>query len=148
MKPNALLTISGRQWSGHEKPDQIKLTTEGSLFRRDGNWYVVYDESSATGMEGTKTTIQVSEAGKIVLTRTGSHEMQLTFSAGSRHITRMDTPYGSLDVTVYTSLVQSELDQKGGYVQLGYTIDFNQQEQMNTRLDVTVRVLDDADDHA
>ncbi len=143
MKPNALLTISGRQWSGHEEPALIKLITEGSLYQRDGNWYVVYDESSATGMEGTKTTIEVTKSGQITLTRAGTHEMQLSFLAGSRHITRMDTPYGSLDVAVYTSLVQSELNQTGGYVQLGYTIDFNNEEQMNTRLDVTVRLLEE-----
>jgi uncharacterized beta-barrel protein YwiB (DUF1934 family) len=65
--------------------------------------------------------------------------MRLTFLAGSRHITRMNTPYGDLDVAVYTSLVQSEIDDKGGYIQLGYTIDFNNRDQLNTRLDVKIR---------
>jgi uncharacterized beta-barrel protein YwiB (DUF1934 family) len=139
MEPNVLLTINGRQWSGHEQPQVIRLTTEGSLYRRASAWYVVYEESSATGMEGTRTTMEVSDDGSVVLTRTGSHEMRLTFLAGSRHITRMNTPYGDLDVAVYTSLVQSEIDDKGGYIQLGYTIDFNNRDQLNTRLDVKIR---------
>ena len=139
MEPNVLLTINGRQWSGHEQPQVIRLTTEGNLYRRASAWYVVYEESSATGMEGTRTTMQVSDDGSVVLTRTGSHEMRLTFLAGSRHITRMNTPYGDLDVAVYTSLVQSEIDEQGGYIQLGYTIDFNNRDQLNTRLDVKIR---------
>ncbi|MDW7655874.1 MAG: DUF1934 domain-containing protein [Bacillota bacterium] len=139
MEPNVLLTINGQQWSGHEQPQVIRLTTEGNLYRRASAWYVVYEESSATGMEGTQTTMQVSDDGSVVLTRTGSHEMRLTFLAGSRHITRMNTPYGDLDVAVYTSLVQSEIDEKGGYIQLGYTIDFNNRDHLNTRLDVKIR---------
>ena len=139
MEPNVLLTIEGQQWSVDDKPQAIRLTTEGRLFRRDKAWLVVYDESSATGMEGTQTTMRVADDGTVALIRTGSHDMKLTFAAGNRHITRMETPYGDLDVEVYTSLVQSKISEMGGYIHLGYTIDFNSRERMNTRLDVEIR---------
>ncbi len=138
MQPNVLLTIEGRQWQDQEEPQAIRLTTEGQLYRKDPAWYIVYDESEATGMEGTQTTMKVADDGQISLIRTGSHGMNLTFSAGNRHITRMETPYGDLDVEVYTSLVQSEISIAGGFVHLGYSIDLNNQERMNTRLDVKI----------
>lgn len=139
MRPNVLLTINGQQWSGHEKPQMIRLITEGALFREKKAWHVVYDESSATGLEGTRTTLQVFDDGSVSLLRSGSHEMKLDFLAGNRHITQMQTPYGNLEVTVYTSLVKTQVDQSGGFIHLGYTIDFNNRGQLNTRLDVTIR---------
>ncbi len=139
MEANVLLTIKGQQWREHEKPQEILLTTEGSLIREGDTWRVVYDESPATGLEGTQTSMQVFDDGSVVLSRTGTYPMQLTFQAGSRHITRMDTPYGNLDVSVYTSLVKSQISNEGGYIQLGYTIDFSNNESVNTRLDVQIR---------
>ncbi len=139
MEPNVLLTIEGQQWNDEEKPQAIKLTTEGRLYRRDPAWYIVYDESPATGMEGTQTTMLVSDDGSVSLIRTGSHGMKLTFKAGNRHITRMETPYGDLDVEVYTSLVQSKINDAGGFIHLGYSIDLNNRDRMNTRLDVEIK---------
>jgi len=139
MEPNVLLTIEGQQWRVDDKPQSIRLITEGNLFRRDHAWYVVYDESGATGMEGTKTTLQVGDDGTVSLIRSGSHDMRLTFAAGSRHITRMGTPYGDLDVEVYTSLVKTEITDLGGYIHLGYTIDFSNRDRLNTRLNVEIR---------
>jgi uncharacterized beta-barrel protein YwiB (DUF1934 family) len=138
-EPNVLLTIEGQQWNDEEKPQAIRLTTEGRLFRKDPAWYVVYDESPATGLEGTQTTMQVADDGSVSLIRKGSHGMHLTFMAGNRHITRMETPYGDLDVEVYTSLVQAKVNNKGGFINLGYSIDLNNRERMNTRLRVTIK---------
>jgi uncharacterized beta-barrel protein YwiB (DUF1934 family) len=139
MEPNVLLTIEGQQWNGDDKPQAVRLTTEGRLYRKDPAWYIVYDESTATGLEGTQTTMQVADDGSVSLIRTGSHGMNLRFSPGNRHITRMETPYGDLDVEVYTSLVKTRINRKGGYIHLGYTIDFNNREHMNTRLDVEIK---------
>ncbi len=141
MKSNVMLKIEGRQWSDEEQPQAIRLMTEGQFFRREDTWFVVYDESPATGMEGTKTTMAVTDDGSVIMTREGSHEMSLNFLAGKRHITRMETPYGDLDVEVYTSLVKSKLNKQGGYIQLGYTIDLNKRERLNTRLNVEIKLI-------
>ncbi|MGI6325942.1 MAG: DUF1934 domain-containing protein [Saccharofermentanales bacterium] len=139
MEPNVLLTIEGQQWSQNDQPQAVRLTTEGRLFREELAWYIVYHESQATGMEGTLTTMRVADDGTVSLIRTGSHDMRLTFKAGDRHITRMETPYGDLDVEIYTSLVQSTITEAGGSIHLGYTIDLNKREHMNTRLDVEIK---------
>jgi uncharacterized beta-barrel protein YwiB (DUF1934 family) len=51
----------------------------------------------------------------------------------------METPYGDLDVEVFTSLVQSRISEAGGYIHLGYSIDLNNCDRMNTRLDVEIK---------
>jgi uncharacterized beta-barrel protein YwiB (DUF1934 family) len=83
--------------------------------------------------------MQVADDGSVSLIRTGSHGMNLTFIPGSRHITRMETPFGDLDVEVYTSLVKTRINEKGGYIRLGYSIDFNNRERTNTRLNVEIK---------
>ena len=139
MNANVMLKIEGRQWTGEEEPEAIRLLTEGLYYREDEAWFVTYDESEATGMAGTKTTIRIADEGSVSLSRSGSQAMNLNFAAGTRHITRMETPYGDLDVEVYTSLVQCELSQNGGFIHLGYTIDFNRRERLNTRLNVEIK---------
>ncbi len=138
-KTNAWLTIEGHQWSGDEPPDVMKLSTEGSIVRQADSWQIIYEESEATGLEGTRTTVQVEDSGAISLLRTGSHNMRLTFVEGTRHISRMETPYGNLDIGIYTSSARAELTESGGRIHLGYTIDFNNKEPMNTSLDIVIR---------
>lgn len=141
-KTNAWLTIEGQQWSGEEPADVMKLSTEGAIIRQADAWHITYLESPATGLEGTQTTVQVDDSGAISLVRTGTHVMRLTFVEGTRHISRMETPYGSLDVGIYTSSARAELTEAGGRIHLGYTIDFNNREPMNTSLDILVRKSD------
>jgi uncharacterized beta-barrel protein YwiB (DUF1934 family) len=138
-KTNAWLTIEGHQWSGEEPADIMKLSTEGSIIRQPDSWQIVYLESAATGLEGTETTVQVDDNGAISLLRTGTHNMRLTFVEGIRHISRMETPYGNLDIGIYTSSARADLSEAGGTIHLGYTIDFNNREPMNTSLDIIVR---------
>ena len=137
--PNAWLTIEGQQWSGEEAADVMKLSTEGAITRNPDSWNITYQESPATGLEGTQTVVQVEDNGAISLIRTGTHNMHLTFVEGTRHISRMETPYGNLDVGIYTSSARSDLTEAGGKIHLGYTIDFNNREPMNTCLDIIIR---------
>lgn len=141
MEPNAIITIEGQQWSGDESPQSVRLTTEGSLYFQDQSWYVVYDESEATGMDGARTTVRVAADGEVTLQRSGTHGLKLSFIAGLRHITRMETPYGDLDVGIYTSIVRTQLSAAGGTIHLGYSIDFNQQDPTNTRLNMEIKTL-------
>ncbi len=143
-KPNAWLTIEGHQWSGDEQADVLRLCTEGAVYREQDAWQIVYAESAATGYEGTETNIEVADTGVISLIRTGTHTMRLTFIEGLRHISRMETPFGNLDVGIYTSSTKAEFSEKGGGIHLGYTIDFNNREPMNTSLDIQIEYRSEA----
>ncbi len=140
MQPNVLITIEGHQTTLDEPEQTVKLTTEGQFYQKDNIWHVAYDESEATGMAGTKTLLSVNSDGTVTLVRQGSTEMELVFVKGGRHITQMATPYGDLDVGIYTNRVETHLKSSGGSIHLGYSVDFNQQETTNTRLDLEIRL--------
>jgi uncharacterized beta-barrel protein YwiB (DUF1934 family) len=137
---NAMITIEGQQWGADEEPQAIRLTTEGQLYKKNDSWHVAYDESEATGLDGTRTTIRVDSDGTVTLLRSGSHEMEMIFVQGSRHITNMVTPYGNLAIGIYTTRAQSTLGADGGSIHLGYSIDFNQQETATQKLDLEIRL--------
>jgi uncharacterized beta-barrel protein YwiB (DUF1934 family) len=138
--PNAMITIEGRQWgTDDEEPQTMRLTTEGQLFQKDNAWHVVYDESEATGMAGTRTSLVIEADGTVTLDRSGSLEMRLVFIRGSHHVTQMQTPYGELEVGIYTHRVETQLNDRGGRISLAYSIDFNKHETSNTKLDLEVR---------
>ncbi len=140
MQPNVLITFESQQWGPEETPQTIRLTTEGQLYYQNDAWHVAYDESEATGMAGTRTELSVSSSGSVTLARKGSHDMELVFVKGARHITQMQTPYGDLDIGIYTNTVISDLDARGGRIQLGYSMDFNQQETTTTKLEMEIRL--------
>lgn len=134
-----ILTIHSAQWEGAEAPEAVALVTEGVLRREDGAWSLRYQESEATGLEGTTTTIRVDAPTTVSLIRTGSTRMKLTFVEGRRHVTRMELPFGVLDVGVYTSAVQAGLTDRGGEVHLGYSVELGGRGTTNSRLDVAFR---------
>jgi uncharacterized beta-barrel protein YwiB (DUF1934 family) len=134
-----ILTIRGTQWEGTGSPDSMELMTEGSLFRKDDVWFLRYKESEATGLEGTTTTIRVDDPRTVSVIRTGATHMRMTFVEGLRHVTRMDLPFGTIDVDIFTNAVQAGLSDSGGEVHLGYSVEMNSREPTNSRLDVTFR---------
>jgi len=134
-----ILTIRGSQWEGTASPDTMERVTEGSLFRKEDAWFLRYTESEASGLEGTTTTIRVDDPRTVSLIRTGATHMKVTFVEGRRHVTRMELPYGVLDVDIFTNAVRADLSDRSGEVHLGYSVELNSREPTNSRLDVTFR---------
>ncbi len=135
-----ILTIHSAQWEGADAPQAVELVTEGVLRREDGAaWSLRYQESEATGLEGTTTTIRVDDPTSVSLIRTGATRMKLTFVEGRRHVTHMEMPFGILDVGVYTNAVQAGLTDRGGEVHLGYSVELGGRGSTHSRLDVAFR---------
>ena len=76
MKKDVIIEIRGvyRQ-EGDE--DEIELFTTGSYYKRNGNYFIAYDESEATGFEGTRTLLKVESNDRVTLSRSGASKSQL-----------------------------------------------------------------------
>ena len=120
---NAIIKIVGTQTVDDEQ-DVTELTTGGTLERREGGWRLCYCESEATGMEGTKTTLDVTP-GRLNLIRSGTHPSMLILEKERRHHCNYDTPYGTIDLGTYTSELTYDLTDAGGELDFSYTLGFN-----------------------
>lgn len=120
---NALIKIVGTQTADGEQ-DVVELTTNGTLERVGDGWKLCYNETEATGMEGTVTQLDISD-GRLNLTRQGTHPSMLILEKNKRHHCNYHTPYGTIDLGTYTSELAYKLSDNGGELVFAYTLGFN-----------------------
>lgn len=120
---NALIKIVGTQTADGDK-DVIELTTNGTLDRQEDGWLLCYNETEATGMNGTVTKLDISP-NRLNLMRSGSHPSMLILEKNRRHHCNYHTPYGTIDLGTYTSELAYNLDDNGGELLFSYTLGFN-----------------------
>ena len=116
-----MLSIRGEQSFDDADPDATELMTEATLTLREGNLYLAYQESELTGMEGTTTTFAV-EGPRVTLMRTGSVNSQMVFEEGKQHTSLYETPFGELTVDIQTSKLIHNLSERGGLMEIKYSI--------------------------
>ncbi|MCI8818691.1 MAG: DUF1934 domain-containing protein [Oscillibacter sp.] len=117
-----LLTIRSEQHYEDMEPDSIELMTEGTLtLTGEGGMVLSYQESELTGLEGTTTAFEIRGA-QVILTRTGSVNSQMVFEEGRQHTSLYETPFGELAVDIQTSRLRHSLTERGGLMDLRYSI--------------------------
>lgn len=124
MKKDVLITIKGVQKIENEK-DTTELFTQGNFYKKNNSYYITYDESKATGFEGSTTTLKVEGTQKITLIRSGSIRSHLIVQNGERSIGHYGTSEGNLAIGVFTKKINSSLSDSGGDLYFSYNLDIN-----------------------
>lgn len=119
------LTIKGKQIGIEGEENNIEMITEGKFYEKNGVYYIVYDESELTGMEGSTTTLKI-EGKKVSLKRFGNNNSKLTFEKDKKHISEYETLYGFMPIEVVTSNVEIDISDSGkGSIKLAYRLDIS-----------------------
>ena len=116
-----LLSIRGEQYFDDIDPDATELMTEGTMALTEDGIVLSYEESELTGMEGTTTTFEV-KGPRVTLTRSGAVNSQMVFEEGRQHTSLYETPFGELTVDIQTSTLKHNLTQRGGVMEIKYSI--------------------------
>ena len=116
-----LLSIRGEQYFDNIDPDATELMTDGTLELTDTGMLLSYQETELTGMEGTVTTFEI-RGPQVILTRTGKVNSQMVFEEGRQHTSLYKTPFGELSVDIQTSSLRHNLSQRGGVMEIRYSI--------------------------
>ena len=116
-----LLTVRGEQYFDGVDPDATELMTEGTLEVTEEGLRLSYEESALTGMEGTTTTFEI-RGNQVILTRSGSVNSQMIFEEGRQHTSLYETPFGELSVDIQTALLRHNLSERGGVMEIKYSI--------------------------
>ena len=85
MKKDVWLTISSQQQFAGCDEENIDLQTAATLYERGGKYYIAYEESELTGLEGTKTTVKL-DGKTVALIRTGTFPSHMLFAEDERHL--------------------------------------------------------------
>ncbi|MDR2931796.1 MAG: DUF1934 domain-containing protein [Oscillospiraceae bacterium] len=125
MKKDVLISIKGVYSAENEKADVIELFTTGEYYKKDGNYYISYEESEATGFGSSKTTLKVEKEDCVTVERSGEALAQLIVQRGVRHQCRYDIGYGDMTIGVSGNSIRSSLTDDGGNLSFKYSLDIN-----------------------
>ena len=122
-KRDYVITIKGLQSYDDDNID-IQMMAEGDFSFEDGKYFIEYDETEATGMEGTQTSIEIGDT-YVSLTRSGTVETTLLFIEGRQTTSYYETPYGTMMMGITTEKVDASFTEEGGSVNVRYTMSMN-----------------------
>ena len=116
-----MLSIRGEQYFDGIDPDAQELMTEGTMTLTEDGMVLAYQETALTGMEGTTTRFQI-RGPRVILTRSGTVNSQMVFEEGRQHTSLYETPFGELSVDIQTSILKHNLSERGGLMEIKYSI--------------------------
>ncbi|MDY3691339.1 MAG: DUF1934 domain-containing protein [Dysosmobacter sp.] len=116
-----MLSIRGEQYFDGIDPDAQELMTEGTMTLTEDGMVLSYQETALTGMEGTTTRFQI-QGPRVILTRSGTVNSQMVFEEGRQHTSLYETPFGELSVDIQTSVLKHNLTERGGLMEIKYSI--------------------------
>ena len=125
-KHDYVITIKGMQNYNDGTGDNadIEMMAEADFSCEDGKFFIDYDETEATGMEGTKTTIEI-DSNYVSLVRSGAVNTTMLFIKDRQTASYYDTPYGTMMLGINTEDVDADLTDAGGKVSVKYSMSMN-----------------------
>ena len=131
------INITGRQ-SCDGEAGEVTLNTTGSYIYRGGARFITYKEYDQDDPRVSTTSVLKVEPDKVTMMRQGT-ATRLILERGRRHLCLYDTGYGTLSVGVFTSRLESSLGEKGGRVDIQYTLDIDSNWSSSNEITVEVK---------
>ena len=139
IEKNVILFVRGEQQFEQGEPEVTELMTEGVMtLAEDGEITLTYQETELTGMEGTTTAFSIRD-DTVALTRTGLVNSQMVFQRGRRNSSLYETPWGVMQVDVFTNRLVYQLDSRGGVLEIKFSISVDHQATGENQFKIRVR---------
>ena len=123
MAENANIRMKIKQ-TADGQTDRSDLFTKGEYRQHEGAYYIEYDESEATGFDGSHVQLSVKD-DVVTMTRTGRAFSSLVFEQGKRHFCHYGTEFGDCMIGITTSYLRHVMADNGGEISVKYSIDVN-----------------------
>ncbi|QIB27725.1 DUF1934 domain-containing protein [Caloranaerobacter azorensis] len=135
---DVVLKIKGIQKNLDGEDNTIELITEGKFYKKNGAYYLVYEESEISGMEGSTTTLRIQD-DKILMKRFGTSNSKLIFEKNKRHKTSYHTQFGDFDMEVMTNKIEVDISDLGkGSIKLSYRLVISNAVESNNQLTIDI----------
>lgn len=125
MNKDVIIFVRGIQTSANMDSNTLELVTEAKYYKKQDTHYITYKESTVTGLEGTTTTIKISEDGVVTLIRFGSVNTQFIFEKGQKHLSYYETEHGTFTMSVIANKVAVAMNENGGELRVDYHLEIN-----------------------
>ena len=118
-------------------PDKITVVAYGKMAKRVDKYYAVYEETSLTGMEGTKTTIKWDKHSVTIL-RTGTYNNRQEYIAGYPCESVYATPYLTIPIKSTAKIVDVKKSKESWSLYIEYEIEVGHETNGSVTLDIVI----------
>ena len=136
-KKKYLISNVGEQILDGES-DKVEVLTTGNYLMKKDHCYIGYKEYEENNPNDYSDNLIKVENEIVTISRKGSTRSQLKLEKGKRHQCVYQTPMGDLMIGVYTKSMKSTLTEKGGTLEVSYTLDFNTDLVSENKFKVTI----------
>lgn len=137
MKKSAVISVLSKQ-SGNDD-EKIEVVTPGIFYEKEGKFYIIYDETEISGMQGTKTTIKV-EDNQFTLIRKGTTNTRMLFKEKHSDFIMYQTPHGMLQLSINIKKLSIDVDENGGSIKALYDMGISGDQSITTELNVNIKL--------
>lgn len=123
-KEKYIISIIGEQKMDGES-DRVEVLTAGNYMMKKDHFYIGYKEYDENDPNEHYDNLIKVEKNMVTISRKGPMRSQLMLEKGKRHQCVYQTIAGDLMIGVYTKTMKSTLNEKGGTLEVSYTLDFN-----------------------
>ncbi len=123
-KKEYMISIIGEQKLDNDT-DKVEVLTTGNYIKKNGHSYINYKEYDRDNPNDCYDNLIKVEENMVTITRKGPMRSQLMLEKGRRHQCVYQTIAGDLMIGVFTKTLKSTLNEKGGTLEVSYTLDFN-----------------------
>ena len=118
---------------------EIEFFVEGTYVVKNDSVYITYKESEISGMEGTTTTLKITDHSLNII-RFGTYNSKLEFKHNEETITNYQTPYGNIQIIINTSLLKIDMRQEEkSNIHLKYTLGTEGEEPLNNEVIISYK---------
>lgn len=136
MENNILLTLSGEQFVGAktretkengnhlEEQDITEVVTPASLYEKNGNTYIFYEEVLEGTDESLKNSIKIMP-DRIEVSKKGSTSVRMIFQKGAKEETNYYTPFGAIQLRIATTNIEKIKSEGMEKLNISYNLEVN-----------------------
>ena len=104
--------------------EKMTMLVSGELELTDDRAVIRYEESIDESIPPQKVEV-IIEDESVTMMRGGAYATQMVFRMGSRYEGLYQTPYGDMELAVYSTRVDYDIGEDGGTLELSYQLDLN-----------------------
>lgn len=121
MENQYLITVVTIQETDGDK-EVLEMTTHACFEGDRENYTITYKQDDSEEGEST-TVLRVEGGSRILVSREGAINSQLTIEQGARHLSHHVTPYGAFSMGITAKNVESDMNENGGRLNFRYITD-------------------------
>lgn len=149
MTKDVLVSVSGLHAEIDEvengENESIEILNSGTYFFKDGIHYVFFEEVSEGFSDVTKTQIRLHGKESLEVIKKGVTNLHLIFEKGKRNLSRYTTPYGQLNLGIFTNGIMVDETENNINVKVEYAMDVNCAPVAECQIKINVKPRDAKD---